>query len=165
MALDEAAMAELERLYCEGELTLVELGARFGRSPSGISRLARSRGWPMRWDSMGRAPRKSTSSAPAVRAALAARLSGVIAKKLEQMETAMERGELKSEDLERDAKAVASMIGGMEKVAATVPDADKKRTTKTEDADGEDNVERLQREIIARFEQIQRRRNAEGGSE
>lgn len=165
MALDETAMAELERLYCEGTLTLVELGARFGRSPSGISRLARSHGWPMRWDSMGRAPRKSRSSAPAVRAALAVKLCGVIAKKLEQMETAMERGELASEDLERDAKAVASMIGGMEKVAVTVPDADKKRSTKSEDAGDDDSVERLQREIIARFEQIQRRRNAEGGSQ
>lgn len=93
------------------------------------------------------------------------KLCGVVARKLEQMETDMERGELASEDLERDAKAVASMIGGMEKVAATVPDADNKRTSKSEDADGEDNVERLQREIIARFEQIQRRRNAERGSE
>lgn len=165
MALDEAAMAELERLYREGELTLAELGNRFGRSPSGISRLARTRGWPMRWDAMGRAPRKSMPSTPAVRAVLAVKLCGVIEKKLEQMEAAMERGELASEDLERDARAVASMIGGMEKVAATGAHADTKRKAKSEDADGEGNVERLQREIMARFEQIQRRRQAEGGSE
>ena len=55
------------------------------------------------------------------------------------------------------------MIGGMEKVAATGAHADKERKPKPAAATpttlGE--AERLHREIIERFERIQRRRNAE----
>jgi Escherichia/Staphylococcus phage prohead protease len=92
MALDDAALAEIERLYREGEFTLVEIGRRFDRSAAGISKLARSRGWPMRWEVMGRAPRVSGLSTPKARAKLANRLCNAITKKLEQMEKGMKSG-------------------------------------------------------------------------
>ena len=82
------------------------------------------------------------------------------------MDKAMTEGELSSADFERDAKAVGSMLGGLEK-AAMVPDAEKDRQPKptipTADATGGE-AERLHREIIERFERIQRRRDAEAGS-
>ena len=168
MARDDAALAEIERLYRAGELTRVEIGCRFDRSAAAISKLARSRGWPMRWEVMGRAPKVSGLSAPKARAKLANRLCNAITKKLEQMETGMKSGELGSADFERDAKAVASMIGGMQKVAATVADAEQERQPKSASASAGANTgeaERLHREIIERFERIQRRRNAAAGSE
>jgi hypothetical protein len=74
---------------------------------------------------------------------------------------------LSSADLDRDAKAIASMIGGMQKVVP-VPDEDK--VSKPDDARcaavaNTDEVERLQREIIERFERIEKRRQAERGSQ
>jgi len=112
------------------------------------------------------------------RATLARKLCDAITRKLEQMEKGMRSGELGSADFERDAKAVAAMIGGMEKVAATVADADEARQPKSASAGTRDEAgcspgagpgcgeaERLHREIIERFERIQRRRNAERGSE
>jgi hypothetical protein len=120
----------------------------------------------MRWEVMGRAPRVSGLSTPKARAKLADRLCNAITKKLEQMEKGMKSGELGSADFERDAKAVASMIGGMEKVAATVTDADEERQPKSASAGAHaGEAERLHREIIERFERIQRRRNAQAGSE
>jgi hypothetical protein len=168
MALDDAALAEIERLYREGKVTLAEIGRRFNRAPTGISRLARAHGWPMRWDVMGYAPRMQRLSTPKARALLAHKLCEAITTKLEQMEKGMKSGELGSADFERDAKAVTSMIGGMEKVTATVPDADEERKPKSADAGtaaSSGEAERLHREIIERFERIQRRRNAEAGSQ
>jgi hypothetical protein len=166
MALDDATLAEIERLYREGKLTLIEIGRRFNRSATGISKLARSHGWPTRWEVMGRAPRLSGLSTPKARAKLADRLCNAITKKLEQMEKGMKSGELGSADFERDTKAVASMIGGMEKVAATVTDADEERQPKSASASaGAGEAERLHREIIERFGRIQRRRSASAGSE
>ena len=170
MALDDAAMAEIERLYRERKLTLVAIGKQFNRSPSGISRLARTRGWPMRWELMGYAPRFRAPSTPRMRAVLALRLCDTITKKLEQMEKGMQSGELGSADYERDAKSVGSMIAGMEKVTATGTDADEERQPKSASASasegpGASEAERLHREIIERFERIQRRRIAEAGSQ
>ncbi len=169
MALDDAALAEIERLYREGKVTLAEIGLRFNRAPTGISRLARAHGWPMRWEAMGRAPRVRRLSTPKARALLVHKLCDAITAKLEQMEKGMKSGELSSADFERDAKAVASMIGGMEKVAATSTDADEERRPKSATGDpgessGANEAERLHREIIERFERIQSRRNAEAGS-
>ena len=79
------------------------------------------------------------------------------------METDMQSGELSSADLERDAKSVASMIGGMEKVV-NGPDEDKERTPRAASVAAVNDVERIHREIIERFERIQRRREAERGS-
>ena len=84
----------------------------------------------------------------------------------------MTSGELSSADYERDAKAVGSMVGGLQKVAATVKDADEERQPKSASsatsaapATGSGEAERLHREIIERFERIQRRRDAERGSQ
>jgi hypothetical protein len=167
IALDDAALAEIERLYRGSELTVVAIGVRFGRSGTGISKLARQHGWPMRWERRGCAPRKSGPSAAKARALLAHRLCEAITKKLDQMEKDMASGELSSEDFERDAKSVTSMIGAMNKVAATGTDADTKQKPKSAEPaepDAASEAERISREIVERFERIQRRREAERGS-
>jgi hypothetical protein len=133
-------------------------------APTSISRLARTNGWPMRYERMGRKPRHVIPSAPKVRAMLALRLCDVITKKLEQMEADMAGGELSSQDYERDAKAVAAMIGNVDKAQTTDPDAKKTPTPQSAEPAAVSDAERLHREIIARFERIQRRRNAQGGS-
>jgi hypothetical protein len=99
-------------------------------------------------------------------------LCAAITTKLEQMEKGMKSGELGSADFERDAKAVGSMLGGLEKVTATTPDADKERQPKSTNsaasaasAAGSGEAERLHREIIERFEHLQRRRKTERGSQ
>jgi hypothetical protein len=61
------------------------------------------------------------------------------------------------------------MIGGMNKVAAADTDADTKQKPKSAEPaaaapDDASEAERISREIIERFERIQRRREAEGGS-
>lgn len=115
-----------------------------------------------------RRPGQGAAQRRVARARLAVKLCKTITAKLEQMEQGMKSGELASADFERDAKALASMIGGMEKVTATVEDAGKERQPKSASA-GADGVpatgeaERLHREIIERFERIQRRRDAEAG--
>jgi hypothetical protein len=164
MALDKAALAEIERLYRADTQTLVQIGARYGLEPTAISRLARTHGWPMRYERMGRKPRHVIPSTPKVRAMLALRLCDVIKLKLEQMEADMASGELSSQDYERDAKAVAAMIGSVDRTHTTDPDA--KKTPKPQSAEpaAVSDVERIHREIIERFERIQRRRNAAGGS-
>jgi tRNA uridine 5-carbamoylmethylation protein Kti12 len=90
---------------------------------------------------------------------LAHRLCDAITKKLDQMEKGMESGELNSSDYERDAKSVAQMISGMEKVAAVGGNGDKQRKPKAAEPTVSD-VERLRREIVERFERLQRSRNA-----
>lgn len=163
MAFDAATIALIKIDYEESDLTLVAMGRKYGCSPSYISRLARERGWLLRTERLGRAPRSQPPASLKVREAIAQRLCDVINRKLDQMETGMQSGELSSADLERGAKTVASMIGGVEKVVRG-PDEDKKRQSRAGNADNADEVERLQREIIERFERIQRRREAQGGS-
>jgi hypothetical protein len=87
------------------------------------------------------------------------------------MEKGMTSGELSSADYEGDAKAVGSMIGGMHKVVATVKDADEGRKPKSAGsaasaapATSSGEAERLHRSI-ERFERIQRRWEAERGSQ
>lgn len=160
-ALDEATIALIKVDYEESSLTVAAIGKKYGVSASYICRLARERGWLMRTVRLGRRPRVATPLSGAGRALIAHRLCGVINKKIDQMENDMDSGELSSADLERDAKTIASMIGGMEKVT-TGPGEDK--VSKLDDAQDSDEVERLQREIIERFERIQSRREAERGS-
>jgi hypothetical protein len=76
----------------------------------------------------------------------------------------MQSGELSSADLEHDTKMVGSMIGGLQKLVAA-PEEGKFRNPKLAKVGAVDEVERLQREIIERFERIQRRREAEGRSQ
>ena len=154
--LDEAVIAQIKPLYEESDLTLVRIGVQFGCSATSISQLAKRRCWKLR------APRKL--SPPKARTALALRLCDVINSKLDQMEKDMQSGELSSADLERDAKSMASMIGGMDK-ALSAQNEDKKRKPRTAAAAAVNEVERIHREIIERFERIQRRRNAQAGSE
>ena len=71
----------------------------------------------------------------------------------------MESGELSSSDFERDAKSVGSMISGMEKVAAGSSDGDKEPKPNAAEHTVA-KVERIRREIVQRFERLQRSRNA-----
>jgi len=103
MALDDAAVAEIQRLYADTKVTVAQIGEQFGVSPSAICKLARKRGWPTRGELMGRSPRRGQPSTPKARAMLAHRLCDAITKKLDQMEKGMESGELNSSDYERDA--------------------------------------------------------------
>jgi hypothetical protein len=167
MALDKAALAEMKRLYHGNELTVAEIGVRFGISPSAVSRQARVRGWVMRSELRGFAPRRN--SVPTTGKALELvvhQICSVISTKLEQMEAQMSNGELNSEDFERDAKSIGQMVGGVFKAKTTGSDGDTKKTPDaSEPVPAPDELERLQREIIARFEHIQARRDAEAGSE
>jgi len=162
MALDHAVLAEIGRLYGDRTLTLAEIGRRHNRSAASISQLARKHGWPMRRGEQRAAQRSEA------RARLAAKLCKAVTRKLVQMEKAMKSGELCPADCERDAKSIVSMVGSMEKVLATVPDANEERQPESASAgpsegSGTGEAERLHREIMERFERIQRRRNAEAG--
>jgi len=159
MALDDAAVAEIQRLYADTIVTVAQIGEQFGISPSAVSKLARTRGWPMRGERMGRSTRRGQPSTPKARAVLAHRLCNAITKKLDQMEKGMESGELSSSDYERDAKSLASMISGMEKVAAVSSDGGKEPKPKAAEP-AVAQVERIRRETVQRFERLQRSRNA-----
>ena len=164
--LDAATKALIRVDYEESDLTVEQIGLKYDRSPSYICRLAREDGWLMRSERLGRRSRSSASATLQAREAIAQRLAKVINSKLDQMEKNMQSGELSSTDVERDAKSVASMIGGFDKVLTRPdrPDEDKQRTSPAANTGAVDEVERLQREIIERFERIQRRREAERGS-
>ena len=43
MALDDAAVAEIQRLYADIKVTVAQIGEHFGISPSAVCRLARTR--------------------------------------------------------------------------------------------------------------------------
>ena len=166
-AFDQATLDLIRIDYEESDLTVAAIGTKYGVTAGYISRLAREHGWLMRAERMGRRPRTDARLTNAARTLIAHRLCGVINKKLDQMEKDMESGELSSADLERDAKTIASMIGGMEKVKSgpgedKVSKPDAVRTAAVANAD---EVERLQREIIERFERIEKRREAERGSQ
>lgn len=166
-ALDDATVALIKIDYEESDLTLDAIGKKFGRTASSISRMAHERGWLLRSLRMGRRPRINSQLSNMGRALIAHRLCGVINKKLDQMEKDMENGELSSADLERDAKTITSMVAGVQKVT-TIPDEDKVSKldgVQSAPADAADEVARLQREIIERFERIEKRRHAERGSE
>ena len=75
----------------------------------------------------------------------------------------MKTGENCAADVERNTKVVTSMIGSLQKVRA--PGEDKLGDVQSTNAGAKDDVERLQREIIERFERIQRRRDAEGAAD
>jgi uncharacterized protein YjcR len=165
MAFDVATLALIKVDYEESDLTVEKISLKYGCSPSYISRLAREGGWLLRSERLGRRSRSNPSISLQAREAIAQRLSRVINKKLDQMEQGMESGELSAEDAERGAKTVASMIGGFDKVVvrAEGPDEEEKRASQATDPGTVDEVERLQREIVERFERIQRRREAERG--
>ncbi len=167
VAFDPATLELIRIDYEESTLTVAAIGDKFGVTAQYISRLARKHGWKLRTQQNRRAPRVKPPPSYVGRALIAHRLCGVINKKIDQMEKDMESGELSSADLERDAKTISSMIGGMEKVThgpaedkVSKPDVARSAAV---DANV-DEVERLQREIIQRFERIEQRRQAERGS-
>jgi hypothetical protein len=170
MALDEAALAEVKRLHQENELTLVEIGVRNGVSASTISRWARVHEWPSRTELLGWAPRSFSPVTALTRARLVRRFYDAMSKRLEQMVEDMAEGRLSAEEFENGGKAVAAMFGSVAKAAADL-DGEKKHKAKavapapvSAGPSVSDDVERLHREIVERFERIQRRRNAEAGS-
>ena len=92
-------------------------------------------------------------------------MHNIIIRKLDLMEKGLEDGTLSVEEAERHSKSISSMVGGYGKVKEA-PRAEKKGKRGKADAIADDDaVERLQREIIERFERIQRRREAARGSE
>jgi len=165
MALSEAAL-EIKCLHQANELTLAEIGALFAISASTVAKLARANGWPSRSELIGRAPRSFRLVTAQAKARLIRRLYDTISMMLEQMEADMRSGKLKAQDVERAGKSMAAMIGSLTKATATEPDGDaKQKPETTEPAAAADEVARLQREIIERFASIQRRRDAEAGSQ
>jgi hypothetical protein len=165
MALSEAALAEIKCLHQANELTLAEIGALFAISASTVAKLARRYGWTSRSELIGRVRPSFRSVTAQAKARLIRRLYDTISMMLEQMEADMRSGKLKAQDVERAGKSMAAMIGSLTKATATEPDGDAKQKPETEPAAVANEVARLQREIIERFESIQRRRDAEAGSQ
>ena len=165
MAFDVATLSLIQVDYEESDLTVNQIGEKFGTSGQQICKIARREGWRPRRATTAtagaRAPRRRTPNA-----GIARRLSKLINRKLDQMEKGMQSGTLSTAELEHDTKTVGSMIGELEKVVPG-PDEDKVRKPDAAQPDASDRneVERLQREIIERYERIQRRREADGGSQ
>ncbi len=165
MALSQAAVAEIKCLHQACELTLAEIGARYGIAATTVSKLARIHGWPSRSQLMGRASPSFRPMTARSQARLVRRFYDTIGSMLARTEKNMAEGNLSGEDFERIGKSVAAMIAGLSKVMATVANGDEKqRPEGAEPAAAADEAERLHREIIERFERIQTRRNAEAGS-
>lgn len=187
---DDATLAIIKAEHDAGELTLDAIGKRYGITGSYVCKLAREGGWPRRRaasaasktsaESAARAPGNdgaaSSESAvvvekppprkkrpkPDVRVMIKRRMCKVINRKLREMEQGMQSGTLAPAELERNTKVVASMIGGLQKVGG--PEEGKEHDAQAANGGANDEVERLQREIVERFERIQRRRQAEGRS-
>jgi hypothetical protein len=160
--LDEATLAEIKVLHQANELTLAEIGVRYGMAATAVSKLARVHGWPSRSEMMGRAPPSFRPATARTQARLVRRLFDTISMMLEQMEADMKSGKLGAQNFERPGKSVAAMISSLSEATATEPNGDEKK--KPNAAAPAAEAERIQREIIERFERIQRRRDAEAGS-
>lgn len=164
MALD--ARAEAKRLRHTTNLTQAEIGKRVNRHASTIARWAAEDGWERRPGTENKPPREPNFSRKRANLAIAKGMHKVIIRKLDEMENGLENGTLSVDDAERTSKLIGSMVSGYGKVTET-PHAEKKRKRGKADAETKvaDEVERLQREIIERFERIERRREAARGSE
>jgi hypothetical protein len=161
MVVDAATEAAIKFDYEETNLTLNAIGAKHGRSGAWVCKLARLRGWKRRRPQAEEsAPRPRRRHDP--RATMTRRMCKVINGKLKDMEQGMKTGDMSAADVERNTKVVTSMIGSLQKVDA--PGEDKVGDAQSTNAGAKNEVERLQREIIERFERIQRRREAQGGS-
>jgi hypothetical protein len=164
--LDAATKALIKVDYEESALTLAQMERKYGYSASFICKLAREGGWLMRSERMGWRSRTGSLASHRAREGIALRLARFINSKLDHLEIGMQNGTLSPDDVERGAKSVATVIGGLDKVIARpeLLDEDKRTMAQHHNAD-DDEVERLQLEIIERFERIQRRRDAARGSE
>lgn len=166
--LDEEIVAEIKVLYDACDLTLAEIGARYGVTAPAISQLARRRCWLRRSELRRVKAGGHVSALEQVREVVGQRVGTTILTRLRTMEADMKSGKLTSQDLERDAKSLAAMLSGFDKTAATARHEDKTRKPKSaalETPESVDEVERLHGEIMERFERIQRRRESEAGSE
>jgi hypothetical protein len=169
MTISDEMLAQIKRLHHANALTLDQIGERFGLTGGAISKLARANGWPARDRSKGHAAHRFRFG-ERERNELVHQLYSTTLQILEQMEAEMASGKPGTQDVERAAKAVAAMIGSVGKMTMAGRDGNKTHKPKSSGADEDrsdaaSRVERLQREIIERFEGIQRRRNAEAGSE
>jgi hypothetical protein len=171
---DEPTLVAIEVEHNAGELTLNAIGKKHGCSGAYICKLAKEYGWPRRRpasaetcettesaDGAARTAPAKKKRPPDMRVMIKRRMCKVINRKLKEMEQGMQSGNMEPAEIERNTRVVTSMIGGLQKVGG--PEEDKERNAKAADAGTADEVERLQREIIERFERIQRRREAEGG--
>jgi hypothetical protein len=158
---DAATKAAIKHEYEESNLTLEAIGEKHGRSGAWVCKLAKLRGWKRRRPpDEAVPPRRRTRRNP--RTVMRRRMCKVINGKLKEMEQGMKTGDMSAADVERNTKVVTSMLGGLYKLGA--PEEDKVGDAQSTNAGAKDDVERLQREIIERFERIQRRRQAERGS-
>jgi hypothetical protein len=185
--LDDATLAAVMAEHQACLETLDEIGKKYGITGAYICKLAKVGGWPPR--RAIRAAREAGAPIPArsegvtggdvvpavepparpkkkrpkpdVRTMIKRRMCKVINRKLREMEQGMQMGTLEPAELERNSKVVASMIGGLQKVGG--PEEDKVSDAQAANGGANDEVERLQRDIVERFERIQRRREAEAG--
>ncbi len=165
MEFDAATLAEIKCLHQANEQTLADIGERFGIAATTVSKLARTHGWTSRSELIGRAPRSYHPVTAQAQARLVRRLYDTISMMLEQMEADMRSGKLNTPDFERTAKSVAALIGSVSKAKTTVTDGDeKKKPQAAAPTVAADEVERLHREMIERFERIRSRRDTEAGS-
>jgi hypothetical protein len=167
-SIDAATLAEIKLHYCAHELTVAQIGLRYGRSPSGISQLARRNDWPPRLERRALAAARRRERLEAARETMLMCFYNTTGAKLLQMEAALIKGELSSEDYERDVqslKAAVAKMENVEKVSAAGAQADKEPKPSPAAPDDASESERISREIMERFERIQRRRAAEGAAD
>jgi hypothetical protein len=158
------AKAEARVLFETTNQTQVEIGKAVGRSAATISRWAAFENW-QRPGADGKPPREANFSRKRADLAIAKRMHKIIMRNLDEMEQGMENGTLAPADAERKSKAMAVMIGGYGKVKEAPNAARKPKRGKSAGLGTIADVERLQREIVERFESIERRREAARGSE
>lgn len=166
--IDAATLAEIKQHYCANKLTVAEIGLRYGRSPSGISQLARRKGWPPRLVHHGESPAKRLALLRQARDGMLLRYYGTMSRHFEQMEADLARGGLSPDEVERRAKSMRSMHGAVEnveKVSAAGAHADQDPQPSLPAPDDTAEAERIRREIMERFERIQRRWDAEGAAD
>ena len=159
------AKAEARVLFETTNQTQAEIAKAVGRSVSTISRWAALENW-QRSGEKNKPPREANFSRKRADLAIAKRMHKIIMRNLDEMEQGMENGTLAPADAERKSKTTAAMIGSYGKVRET-PNAEKKRKRGADDGKPAvvDDVARLQREIVERFERIERRMEAARGSE
>ncbi len=168
---DDATLVVIQAQHDAGVLTLDAIGKRHNCTGAYICKLARLYGWPRRRAvikaaSEGTAgiakPPPAKKRARDVRVMIKRRMCKVINRKLKEMEQGMQSGDMEPAELERHTKVVTSMIGGLQKVGG--PEESEGKDAQA-NGGGNDEVERLQREIVERFERIQKRREIERGSQ
>ena len=159
------AKAEARVLFETTNQTQAEIAKAVGRSVSTISRWAARENW-QRPGEKNKPPREPNFSRRRAGVAIGKRIHSFIIRKLDEMEKGMEDGTLTPEAAESGSKMISSMIGGFDK-AVPNPNEGSKRRRGADDGKpaAVDEVARLQREIIERFERIERRREAARGSE